>query len=72
MSTRKLSKIRKSDPHFERESKNYEHPLPSREYVLQVLEEQGRPVSFDALCALLDIQPHEAEMFQRRLGAMER
>ncbi len=72
MSTKKLSKIRKSDPHFERESKNYEHPLPSREYVLQVLEEQGRPVSFDALCVLLDIQPHESEMFQRRLGAMER
>ena len=72
MSIKKLSRIRKNDPHFERESKTYEQPLPSREYILQMLEEQGMPVSFEQLCALLDIQKHEFEMFQRRLGAMER
>ena len=72
MSTRKLSKIRKSDPHFEREVKKYEHPLPSREYIAQVLIDQGMPVGFEQLCALLDIHKDEGEMFQRRLGAMER
>jgi ribonuclease R len=72
MSIKKLSRIRKSDPHFERESKTYEQPLPSREYILQMLEDQGMPVSFEQLCTLLDIQKHEFEMFQRRLGAMER
>ena len=72
MSIKKLSKIRKSDPHFEREVAKYEQPLPSREYVLQVVEDQGKPVSFEQLCALLDIHKLEAEMFQRRLGAMER
>jgi ribonuclease R len=72
VSIRKLSKIRKNDPHFERESKTYDQPLPSREYVLQMLEEQGCPVSFERLCQLLDIHPHEVEMFQRRLAAMER
>jgi ribonuclease R len=72
MSIKKLSKIRKNDPFFERESKNYDQPLPSREYILQILEEQGKPVAFEELCALLDMREHEFEMFQRRLGAMER
>jgi len=72
MSIKKLSKTRKNDPHFQREVAKYEQPLPSREYVLQVLEEQGKPVSFEELCALLDIHTSEYEMFQRRLAAMER
>jgi ribonuclease R len=72
MSIKKLSRIRKDDPHFEREVAKYEQPLPSREYVLQVVEEQGKPVSFDELCTLLDIDQVEHEMFQRRLAAMER
>ena len=72
MSIKKLSKIRKNDPHFERELAKYEWPLPSREYVLQMVEEQGKPVSFEALCALLDIRPDEHDLFQRRLAAMER
>jgi len=69
---RKLSKIRRADPEFARESANYEFPLPSREYILQVLAEQGVPTSFDRLCQLLDIADFEREPFQRRLGAMAR
>jgi ribonuclease R len=52
--------------------KRYEQPLPSREYILQILEEQGRPVGFDELCLLLDIEKTEFDPFQRRLRAMER
>jgi ribonuclease R len=69
---RKLSKIRLADPEFARESGNYEFPLPSREYILQTLAEQGVPTSFDRLCHLLDIADFEREPFQRRLGAMAR
>ncbi|MGE5489950.1 MAG: ribonuclease R, partial [Actinomycetota bacterium] len=72
MSTKKLSKIRRQDPFFERESARYERPLPSREYIVQTLEEEGKPVSFDHLTDLLDISRAEREMFLRRLGAMER
>ena len=72
MSTRKLSKIRKNDPFFEREVQKYPIPLPSREYVMQLLQEQGRPVAFDELVSLLDISPDEEDLFQRRLNAMER
>ncbi|HPU81582.1 winged-helix domain-containing protein, partial [Accumulibacter sp.] len=68
----KLSAVRRRDPNLERELKRYENPLPSREYILQVLEEQGRPVSFDELREILDIDKLELDTFQRRLRAMER
>ncbi|MBK7768107.1 MAG: ribonuclease R [Sulfuritalea sp.] len=71
-STHKLSKTRRADPHFEREKAQYEHPLPSREYILQILTAQGAPLEFERLVELLDIQPAEIEPFQRRLGAMAR
>ena len=71
MST-KLSKTRKKDPYFQREAAKYEQPLPSREYVSMLLEQQGKPVDYDHLCALLDVRPDEEEAFRRRLGAMER
>ncbi len=72
MSRKKISKIRRADPFYEREAQRYEFPLPSREYIAQVLADEGRPLSFDELCGLLDIAKDEREMFQRRLGAMER
>jgi ribonuclease R len=67
-----LSRIRRADPFLEREQAKYPHPLPSREYILQILAEQGVPVPFERLCELLDIGAHEREAFQRRLGAMAR
>lgn len=72
MSTKKISRVRRADPFFERESKRYDFPLPSREYISQTLEEQGQPLSFEQLTDLLDISAAEGEMFRRRLGAMER
>ncbi|MDP1526229.1 MAG: ribonuclease R [Rhodocyclaceae bacterium] len=68
----KLSKIRRADPEFARETAQYDHPLPSREYILQTLAEQGVPVAFDRLCQLLDVADFERETFLRRLGAMAR
>ena len=64
--------IRGRDPHLERERSRYEHPLPSREHILDVLLEQGVPVTVDQMSQLLAIAPHESETFERRLGAMER
>ncbi len=72
MSINRLSPSRRHDPYFARETKRYAVPLPSREYILQTVEEQGKPVTFEALCELFDIQPDELEFFQRRLRAMER
>jgi len=64
--------VRSNDPHLEREQSRYEHPLPSREYILQVLLEQGVPVSEDRLAQLLGVVQHEMDTFVRRLAAMER
>jgi ribonuclease R len=68
----KLSKVRRADPMLERELAKYDYPLPSREYILQVLAEQGVPVALERLCDLLDIKPAELTDFSRRLGAMAR
>ncbi len=66
------SAIRLADPFHAREAMQYENPLPSREYVLQVLTDRGVPMPFSELSAALDIAPHELEHFDRRLRAMER
>ncbi|MGA8146201.1 MAG: ribonuclease R [Gallionellaceae bacterium] len=68
----KKKSIRELDPFLERERAQYEHPLPSREFILQTLEEQGAPLAEEELCALLHITQAEAELFSRRLSAMQR
>ena len=66
------SAVRLADPFYERETQQYDNPLPSREYVLQILAERGVPMPFSELAGALDIAPHELDFFDRRLRAMER
>src|SRR3990172_1095992 len=68
----KKKNIRELDPFLEREREQYQHPLPSREYILQLLSEQGVPLAEEELCNILHIKENEAELFTRRLRAMER
>ncbi len=70
--TKKLSKLRRSDPFFERECQKYDFPLPSREFIMQTLVEHGVPLAFPDLATALDILPVELEFFERRMFAMER
>lgn len=70
--SRSRNRLRDQDPFLERERSSYEHPLPSREWTLHVMGEQGRPLLVDELVQLLDIEPDERDVFQRRLNAMER
>jgi ribonuclease R len=65
-------RLRTEDPHHEREKRRYEHPLPSREFILQKLKEQGVPLAQPELERLLGIEPREREAFAKRLAAMER
>ncbi|HUW26240.1 MAG TPA: ribonuclease R [Gallionella sp.] len=69
---KKKNNLRLRDPYLERERGQYEHPLPSREYVLQILAEHGAPVGDEELLQLLFIEAHEEDLFARRLRAMER
>ena len=68
----KKKNIRELDPFLEREREQYDNPLPSREYILQLLAEKGVPIDEEDLCAQLHIEAHEEDLFSRRLRAMER
>jgi ribonuclease R len=61
------------DPILDRESQTYEHPVPSREFILEYMEKQAKPVSRDALFKAFSLSSEEeAEGLRRRLKAMER
>ncbi|SMF30635.1 RNAse R [Pseudogulbenkiania subflava DSM 22618] len=68
----KNTSLRLQDPHLEREKLKYDNPLPSREFVIQLLTEQGVPLWPDELAQMLDIKKDEFRYFERRLQAMER
>ncbi|HDM8061797.1 ribonuclease R [Vibrio harveyi] len=61
------------DPFADRESKNYENPIPSREFILEFLEEAGVPMNRNDLFEALKLEGEEHyEGLRRRLRAMER
>ena len=68
----RLSKVRRADPQLAREMEKYEHPLPSREYILETLEQSGVPLEFARICEALGVRADELEAFRRRLDAMAR
>ena len=52
----KRASLRLADPYLAREQERYESPLPSREWILSVLEEEGVAAfskAFDELIAVL-------------------
>jgi len=64
--------LRLSDPFLERESQRYENPLPSREFILQIMTDEGAPIAAEVLATRLAIADDEADSFERRLHAMAR
>lgn len=66
------SNLRMADPYAKREAALYDNPLPSREFILQVMTEQGVPLVVEQLYSLLAIKKKEHEIFSRRLNAMVR
>ena len=63
---------RAADPFQAREAERYEHPVPSRELILEVLIEAGVPMNDDDLSEHLEIGKRESEAIGRRIAAMER
>jgi ribonuclease R len=63
---------RTADPHRGREAVRYEHPIASREFILQMLAEAGVPLTDEELAQRLVIKPSERDAFERRVAAMER
>ena len=63
---------KRRDPEHEREAAKYEHPVPSRAYVLRTLERHGAPMSHEALCHALGVDEGERSALTARLRAMVR
>ncbi len=63
---------RSSDPHYAREAGRYEHPVASREFILETLTERGVPVTEEELERLLRVVPQDRDAFAKRLAAMQR
>ena len=61
------------DPHAEREARKYSHPIPSREVILELLDQSDGPLSRDIIAEKLGLTDEEAlEALRRRLIAMVR
>ncbi|CAM3566447.1 Ribonuclease R [Vibrio aerogenes CECT 7868] len=61
------------DPFADRESQNYDNPIPSREYILDFLKQAKVPMNRNDLFEALELSGEEQyEGLRRRLRAMER
>jgi ribonuclease R len=66
-------KYKKSDPFYKREVEKYENPIPSREFILEYMEEYGKPISRKQLREAFGIKKEDQkEALRRRLIAMTR
>jgi ribonuclease R len=71
--TRTQASVQKTDPHQKREARKYANPIPSREFILETLAENGAPMDFQQLADRLELDDEERlEALRRRLKAMER
>lgn len=70
MSKRKFSK---RDPFAAREAEKYANPIPSREFILELLDNADQPVTHEQMCDLLKLTDEDQiEALRRRLIAMAR
>ncbi len=61
------------DPYFEREAKKYDKPIPSRELILQLIKDVGKPLRRQQIAQKFGLESEEdLEALRRRLRAMER
>ncbi len=63
------------DPHAQREADKYENPIPSREFIIEALEEAQKPLRLYQVAKALDVDEDDEERYEamsRRLKAMVR
>jgi len=67
------TKWQQQDPFADRESANYDNPIPSREFILQTLSEASAPLNRQQIANVFDLQQEEQiRALRNRLRAMER
>ncbi len=68
-----MTKQPQTDPHADREACKYDNPIPSREFIMSLIAEVGKPLTRKYLIDEFDLQePEQVEALRRRLRAMER
>ena len=67
-------KSRMKDPFASREAEKYEKPIPSREYIMELMAKIGQPMTYENLREQMgfDDDEDQAEALRRRLIAMSR
>ncbi len=61
------------DPYAQREAEKYANPIPSRELILELIEQTGAPLFRDQIAKKFKLnQEDQIEALRRRLRAMER
>jgi ribonuclease R len=61
------------DPFAEREAEKYENPIPSRELIVQLIKQAGKPLRRQQIALEFALEtPDALEALRRRLRAMER
>ncbi|EKX93646.1 ribonuclease R [Aggregatibacter actinomycetemcomitans Y4] len=69
---KKHNKSPLQDPNYAKELAKYDNPIPSREFILQIIRKQNSPMSKEEIFAALAISNDEQqEAMRRRLHAME-
>ena len=73
MTKKQTKAVKIKDPFAQREAQKYGNPIPSREAILQLIEQEGRPLNRRQIAEKLGIEGEEQlEALRRRLRAMER
>jgi ribonuclease R len=68
-----MTNKKKNDPHYHREAEKYDNPIPSREFILEILKQHNLPLSRKEIARVINIKGEEQhEALRRRLRAMER
>ena len=69
---KKTNKAILQDPNYAKELAKYDNPIPSRDFILQVIRKQNSPMSKEEIFKTLSIVNEEQqEAMRRRLRAME-
>ena len=69
---KKQKKLAYQDPHYQQEVEKYDNPIPSREFILNVIRENNAPMNREEILTALSIHDEkQIEGIRRRLRAME-
>ena len=73
MAKKQKSAATRGDPHARREAEKYDHPIASREAILDLLREAPAPQAHAAIAEALELDDdRDLEALRRRLRAMQR